>query len=68
MNVDYDHSKTTPLRKILDRAGTSTSSGEDSDLAWCAIDTGMGTGRFCSLKLTHLISKGNLTEEHPCLR
>jgi hypothetical protein len=38
--------------------------GGDTDLALCAVDAGMGTGRFSALKLIHLIPKSRLTEEH----
>ena len=62
---DYaEKASTTPLRKILGRTGARLGAGEDSDLAWCAIDIGMGTGRFCSLRLTHLIPGERLTEAH----
>src|SRR4030095_9384536 len=56
--------ETHPLRKLLGRTGTTVASGEDSDLAWTAIDLGMGTGRFKSLRLTHLIPKRRLTEDY----
>jgi hypothetical protein len=52
------------LRKLLDRSGTGMGSGGDSDLAWCAIDLGMGTGRFKALKVLHLIPKKRLTEDY----
>jgi glycosyltransferase involved in cell wall biosynthesis len=56
--------ETQPLRKLLDRSGTTVASGGDSDLAWTAVDLGMGTGRFKSLGLTHLIPKRRLTEDY----
>lgn len=56
--------ETHPLRKYLGRTGTTVASGEDSDLAWTAMDLGMGTGRFKSLRLTHLIPKQRLTEDY----
>jgi glycosyltransferase involved in cell wall biosynthesis len=52
------------LRRMLDRKGACLGAGGDGDLAWCAVDAGMGTGRFSALKLTHLIPKGRLTEEY----
>jgi glycosyltransferase involved in cell wall biosynthesis len=52
------------LRNSLDRSGTSMRSGGDSDLAWCALDLGMGTGRFRSLELLHLIPKSRLTRDY----
>lgn len=54
----------SPIRRSLDRSGTGMGAGGDLDLAWCAIDLGMGTGRFTSLELTHLIPKARLTEEY----
>ena len=56
--------RVSQLRRLLDRSGTGLLMGGDLDLAWCAIDLGMGIGRFTSLKLTHLISKGRLTENY----
>jgi glycosyltransferase involved in cell wall biosynthesis len=63
--LDYA-SKTSndPLRKMLDRSGAVLLSGGDLDLAWCAIDAGMGTGRFKNLKLTHLIPQRRITDEY----
>jgi glycosyltransferase involved in cell wall biosynthesis len=52
------------FRKMLDRSGVNLSSGGDSDLAECAVDAGMGTGRFTALKLLHLIPKRRLTEDY----
>ena len=53
-----------PLRRALGRKGAALTSGEDNDLAICAIDLGMGTGRFRRLTLTHLIPKSRLTLEY----
>lgn len=55
-----------PLRRALDRTGTGMASGGDIDLAFCAIDLGMGTGRFRVLTLTHLIPKDRLTLDYIC--
>jgi glycosyltransferase involved in cell wall biosynthesis len=46
-----------PGRMILGRAGSSMVSSEDIDIAYHAIDLGMGCGRFLALRLTHLIPK-----------
>jgi len=46
-----------PGRMILGRAGSSMVSSEDIDIAYHAIDIGMGCGRFPALRLTHLIPK-----------
>jgi glycosyltransferase involved in cell wall biosynthesis len=53
-----------PLRRALGRTGSGMASGEDVDLAFCAIDLGMGTGRFRALTLTHLIPKNRLTLDY----
>jgi hypothetical protein len=53
-----------PLRKQLGRTGNSMVAGEDIDLGRCALDLGLGTGRFVALKLTHLISQDRLTENY----
>jgi glycosyltransferase involved in cell wall biosynthesis len=55
---------TTPLRQMLGRTGRGLGSGDDSDLAFCAHDLGMGTARFISLQLVHLIPKERLTEDY----
>jgi glycosyltransferase involved in cell wall biosynthesis len=47
---------------ILDRSGPSLCSGGDMDLAACAIDCGLGTGVFKSLRLTHLMPAHRLEE------
>jgi glycosyltransferase involved in cell wall biosynthesis len=51
-------------RRALGRVGTGTGSAEDTDLAYCAIDLGMGIGSFHRLKLTHLIAKKRLTVDY----
>lgn len=60
----YQKATTSPLRKMLGRSGTAMSAGEDSDMALCAIDLGLGTGRFTSLKMVHLIPQSRLTEDY----
>jgi glycosyltransferase involved in cell wall biosynthesis len=52
------------LRRGLDRAGARLTSAGDLDLAWTAIDLGLGTGRFPELKIIHLIPSERLTEEY----
>jgi glycosyltransferase involved in cell wall biosynthesis len=54
----------SPLRRSLDRSGTSTASGGDQDLAYTAIDMGMGIGRFKSLQMLHLIPTGRLDPDY----
>lgn len=53
-----------PLRRKLGRTGSGLGASEDVDLAWCAIDMGLGNGRFHQLKLTHLIPQHRLTEQY----
>lgn len=47
-------------RRELDRRGNQLVSGGDSDLAFTAIDQGLGIGLFPSLKLKHLMPAGRL--------
>jgi glycosyltransferase involved in cell wall biosynthesis len=56
--------QTNPLRKALDRVGGGLGSGGDNDLVWCAIDLGMGVGRFANLLLTHLVPADRLTVQY----
>jgi glycosyltransferase involved in cell wall biosynthesis len=53
-----------PRRQLLGRKGASLSGAEDEDLARTACEMGMGTGRFTSLHLTHLIPQTRLDEEY----
>ena len=55
---------TEPLRKLLDRSGSSLSSYGDFDIAFTACDIGYGIGRFKSLKLIHLIPGNRSTPEY----
>jgi len=52
------------VRRQLDRKGDSLVSSGDTDLALVGCDLGLGTGLFASLKLTHLIHKGRLSEAY----
>ncbi|MGP0094507.1 MAG: glycosyltransferase [Xanthobacteraceae bacterium] len=56
--------ETADLRRKLGRSGARLNSAEDLDLAWTAIDLGLGTGRFPELKVVHLIPTERLTEEY----
>lgn len=51
-------------RRDLDRTGDSLVSCGDMDLAYVAIDEGMGIGVFPTLSLTHLIPASRMTEEY----
>jgi glycosyltransferase involved in cell wall biosynthesis len=53
-----------PHHRKLGRRGKDLTSGEDVDMAYCAMDLGMGTGRFMALQLTHLVAAGKLTEDY----
>ena len=62
---DYERkSRANPMRTSLGRTGAGMGSCEDIDLAWCAIDLGMGTGSFRALQLTHLIPSRRLTKDY----
>ena len=52
------------LRRLLDRKGVGMGAGGDSDLAWCAVDLGLGMGRFRALQVHHLIPKGRLQPDY----
>ena len=51
-------------RLDLDRKGSSLVSCGDMDMAYTAIDCGLGMGVFKSLQLEHIIPRQRLTEEH----
>lgn len=53
-----------PVRRRLDRKGTSLVSSGDTDLVLTGCDLGLGTGLFTSLRLTHLIHAARLTERY----
>lgn len=52
-----------PLRQTLGPDGQPANGGEDSDMALCGFNLGLGTGRFPELELTHLIPARKLTLE-----
>lgn len=49
-----------PRRAALDRRGTHLAAHGDTDLALTSCDLGLGTGRFTSLRLEHLIPSNRL--------
>ena len=53
-----------PLRKALDRRGTSLSGGGDIDLALMSCDIGFGKGVFRDPTLTHLIPSRRIKLEY----
>lgn len=53
-----------PRRLTLGRRGELLISCEDFDLALCALDIGLGMGRFARLKLVHILPIRRLTEEY----
>jgi hypothetical protein len=53
-----------PLHAFLDRRGNELGSGGDLDLATTSYESGLGTGLFARLKLTHLIPSRRLTVEY----
>jgi glycosyltransferase involved in cell wall biosynthesis len=50
-----------PVRQALGPNGQPANGGEDSDLALCGFELGLGTGRFPELELTHLVPARKLT-------
>lgn len=52
------------VRLGLGRKGQSLVSCEDVDIAFTAIDLGLGIGMFTRLRLTHLIPAGRLDESY----
>ena len=50
--------------KLLGRKGTSLSGYEEVELAHCALDLGLGTGKTTRLHLTHLIPASRLTVDY----
>jgi glycosyltransferase involved in cell wall biosynthesis len=56
--------RSNPLLRKLGRSGKQLLAGEDTDLAWTAIDLKLGTGRFCALRLTHLIPRGRTERDY----
>ena len=52
------------LRRGLDRRGGSLASGGDSDLAFTAIDCGLGIGLSPALSLRHIMSRSRLEAEY----
>jgi glycosyltransferase involved in cell wall biosynthesis len=50
--------------RALGRKGTELSGYEDVELAHCAMDLGLGTGKSTRLRLTHLIPASRLTLDY----
>jgi glycosyltransferase involved in cell wall biosynthesis len=53
-----------PVSARLDRAGKGLGGYGDIDLAHCALDLGLGTGKTTRLRLTHLIPAARLTLDY----
>ena len=53
-----------PFRKTLGRRGKELTSGEDTDIALCACDLGLGNGLFQCLQLQHLIPPNRLKYDY----
>jgi glycosyltransferase involved in cell wall biosynthesis len=56
--------RTSELRLGLGRKGSSLASAEDVDMAFTAIDLGLGIGVFKGLHVTHLMPAGRLEEPY----
>jgi glycosyltransferase involved in cell wall biosynthesis len=59
-----DICRTDERRRSLDRRGTSLMSAGDYDLALCACDLNLGTGKFSRLTLQHLMPAGRFEESY----
>lgn len=55
---------TDAVRQALGRKGEALSSGEDSDMAFCACELGYAVGVFPELSLVHIIPKGRLERSY----
>lgn len=53
-----------PANTKLDRSGKGMAGYGDVDLAYCAMDLGLGTGKSKRLQLTHLIPAARLTLDY----
>ena len=53
-----------PIRLRLGRKGSNLNAAEDFDMAFTACDMGLGIGRFCSLKLHHLMPAGRINDDY----
>lgn len=62
--VYAEHVRSSELRLGLGRKGGSLISCEDVDMAFTAIDLGLGIGMFTRLRLTHLMPAGRLEETY----
>lgn len=51
-------------RRLLGRKGASLASAEDRDMAYTAIDLGLGVGLFKDLRLVHVIPTSRVSERH----
>ena len=52
------------IRRTLGRTGSNLSSCEDTDMALCSLDIGLGTGLFRKLQVTHLIPSRRLEHSY----
>jgi len=57
-------SRTNEISGSLGRKGAGLSGHEDNDLAHCAMDLGLGTGKSTRLHLTHLVRASRLTMDY----
>jgi cellulose synthase/poly-beta-1,6-N-acetylglucosamine synthase-like glycosyltransferase len=59
-----DHVRRDPRRKLLGRTGANLTGCEDFDLAFAAIDCGLGTAVFRALAMTHVIQGFRVSEAY----
>ena len=53
-----------PIRRRLDRSGSSLVSGGDEEFSWVACESGYGKGLFPELKVTHLIAARRVEKDY----
>jgi glycosyltransferase involved in cell wall biosynthesis len=64
VNHYLDRIRQNPNSIALDRSGKDLGGYGDIDLAFCAVDLGLGTGKSAKLSLTHLIPSSRLTLDY----
>ena len=53
-----------PIRRQLDRCGSTLNSGGDDEFSWIACGLGYGKGLFPALKVTHLIDRRRVEKQY----
>lgn len=63
-NFYLNECQQNPGRMMLDRHGEGLEGYGDTDLAYCAFDMSLGTGKSTRLQITHLIPSSRLTLDY----